>query len=159
MLWSWQFVSGTAVSVLILYFLLSLLRRAKKSDVKGKVVLITGASSGLGEGGKNLQKEGWKTSMRRQCDQYGVFVYLHCAWSVHTFLYKCQNIWYVKVSYRHTSQSFLYCVFSMCTCFLPLWMQSDFGGAKQRTTGRSQKVIASIKGKPLTSRLLVIKGL
>jgi hypothetical protein len=66
--WSWQFVSGTAVSVLILYFLLSLLRPAKKSDVKGKVVLITGASSGLGEGGKILQKEGWKTSMRRQCD-------------------------------------------------------------------------------------------
>jgi hypothetical protein len=26
----------------------------------------------LGEGGKILQKEGWKTSMRRQCDWYGV---------------------------------------------------------------------------------------
>ena len=48
---SWQTVSGTLVSVGLLYFILTqLLRRRKKADIRGKVVLITGASSGLGEG-------------------------------------------------------------------------------------------------------------
>ncbi|KAK7111322.1 dehydrogenase/reductase SDR family member 7B-like [Littorina saxatilis] len=49
MLLSLQSVSGGLVSVGVLYCILSLLKRGKKVNIKGKVVLITGASSGLGE--------------------------------------------------------------------------------------------------------------
>lgn len=46
---SWECLGGTVVSIFILYFLLSYIQRSKKKEVKGMVVLITGASSGLGE--------------------------------------------------------------------------------------------------------------
>ena len=60
---SWQTVSGTLVSVGLLYFILTqLLRQRKKADIRGKVVLITGASSGLGEGENILLQ-------RRKLDQ------------------------------------------------------------------------------------------
>ena len=38
------------ISLVVVYLLLSLLGKKKKINVKNKVVLITGASSGLGEG-------------------------------------------------------------------------------------------------------------
>ena len=45
-------LAGGAVALALVYYMLSYLKKSKRLDVRGKVVLITGASSGLGEGNK-----------------------------------------------------------------------------------------------------------